>query len=75
MDFKTFKKNADKYRGGSFNKVKFTKEQIEFFKLCRDNPNPVPFTTMADLWTELGWGEKSSKSLNTYYLMIKRNKL
>ena len=73
MDFKTFKKNIDRYR--SRGKIVLTKEQREFLLLCREGEQPVSYVKMADLWQQLGWGEVSKSGIEERYKKVKAGKL
>lgn len=73
MDFKTFKKNVNKYRSKA--KIVLTKEQREFIMLCREGDAPVSYRKMADLWQELGWGEMSKSGMEERSKKVKAGKL
>jgi len=72
MDFNSFKKNFTKYQNSKTCVYeKLTKEQKEFIFLCRDNDNPISFTKMTELWSELGWGYRSSEVMRKSYIYLK----
>ena len=47
-----------------------TEEQKKFLLRCRDNPKPIPYNKMAELWSKL-WGEIKETSIRNRYLSIK----
>jgi len=65
----------DKYRGQVSPKVTITPEQKGFIIKCRDHPEPVSFTIMAELWQKLGWGNMNRNRLEDRYKKIKRGEL
>lgn len=60
-------KTLDKFRLSRTNTRVLTKEQKNFLIASRQNPNPVPFKIMSDLWIKVGWGKMSSTSLQRIY--------
>ena len=66
MDFKTFKKDADKFRNLNYRrKIELTPKQEEFIIICRKNKNPVSTRNMSILWEQLGWGKLSKYGIET----------
>jgi len=69
--FKQVMKSLDTYRTGKTAKVAITEEQKEFLIACRDNPMPVAWLKVAELWKELGWGDVTESSLLRRYRLAK----
>ena len=65
----------DKYRGASCQRIKLTDDQIEFMKKCRIHKDPVPYSKMAELWAQLGWGNMSKSSIQIRWKKIENENL
>lgn len=69
--FKQVMKSLDTYRTGKTGKVVLTEEQKEFLIACRDNPVPVSWEKIAELWQQIGWGQISNTSARLRYKLAK----
>jgi len=75
MKFTDFKKNISQYQKPKSTVYSLMSgEQIEFLLMCRDSGKPIPFTKMAELWEELGWGRSATEIIRKRYLYAKSNR-
>ena len=75
ITFNELMKELDKYRGSHTTTINLTDEQKKFILTCRDNPKPVTWIKMSELWTKLGWGKMPPSSMAFRYNKIKNGEL
>jgi uncharacterized protein YifE (UPF0438 family) len=50
-----------------------TEEQKKFLLKCRNNPKPIPFLKMAELWSKV-WYEIKETTVRNKYLSLKNDR-